>query len=122
MNLNRVACVDCGLDLKDVAAEQPTPPIAAEAQPGSGAASGCVRMPGSNASPCSAVVRRRDRWKHTLNLLETVLTIQRTTLEQIATSGPNSTRDRRNARATIRFVNSLLEKNTQEPPNEKGQR
>jgi hypothetical protein len=71
---------------------------------------------------CSAVVRRRDRWKHTLNLLETVLTIQRTTLEQIATSGPNSTRDRRNARATIRFVNSLLEKNTQEPPNDPAQR
>lgn len=33
MNLNREACVDCGRDLKDVAADLPQPPPTAEAKP-----------------------------------------------------------------------------------------
>ena len=35
MNLNREMCQDCWRDLKDVAAEKPTPPITAEAKGGS---------------------------------------------------------------------------------------
>ena len=38
---------------------------------------------------------------------ETLYKIMKETLRQIATSGPNSTRDRRNAKATIDFVDEM---------------
>lgn len=49
-----------------------------------------------------------------IRLVDTKLRVMTETLRQIANSGRNSTRDRRNARATLRFLDSL----TTETPND----
>ena len=48
-----------------------------------------------------------------IRLVDTKLRVMTETLRQIANSGRNSTRDRRNARATLRFLDSL----TKDTPN-----
>lgn len=45
-----------------------------------------------------------------IRLVDTKLRVMSETLLQIANSGRNSTRDRRNARATLRFLDSLTNK------------
>jgi hypothetical protein len=50
-----------------------------------------------------------------IRLVDTKLRVMTETLRQIANSGRNSTRDRRNARATLRFLDSL----TKDTPNDK---
>lgn len=50
-----------------------------------------------------------------IRLVDTKLRLMADTLRQIANSGRNSTRDRRNARATLRFIDSL----TEDTPNDK---
>lgn len=52
-----------------------------------------------------------------IRLVDTKLRVMTETLRQIANSGRNSTRDRRNARATLRFLDSL----TKDTPNAPGE-
>ena len=58
------------------------------------------------------LMRRMDatvkRIRQNMRLIDTRLRIMTETLQRIATSGRNSTRDRRNARATLRFLDSLM--------------
>lgn len=50
-----------------------------------------------------------------IRMVDTKLRVMTETLRQIANSGKNSTRDRRNARATLRFLDSLMK----DTPNER---
>ena len=58
------------------------------------------------------LLRRMDesvaRIGRNMRLIDTRLRLMTETLQRIATSGPSSTRDRRNARATLRFLDSLM--------------
>lgn len=55
-----------------------------------------------------------ERIGRNMRLIDTRLRLMTETLQRIATSGRNSTRDRRNARATLRFLDSL----TKDTPND----
>ena len=56
-----------------------------------------------------------ERIGRNMRLIDTRLRLMTETLQRIATSGRNSTRDRRNAQTTLRFLDSLMT----DTPNEK---
>ena len=49
-----------------------------------------------------------ERIGRNMRLIDTRLRLMTETLQRIATSGRNSTRDRRNAQTTLRFLDSLM--------------